>query len=373
MKLRRAWPWIGLAVVLVALVFDLLTGVQHTGIDFHTYFAAASIGLQQGWSHIYDQAVVAEGQLDVVPTQWSQPFLSPPTVAWIAAPLTFLPYWTAFGVWAVLSFLVFALALAWSAVSAGVGRWIAVAGALSPWWVLHAVNLGQVVPLVAAGTVVAWRLLRDEKQVAAGIVLSVILLKPNTAILVPLALAFAGRYRALAAWLAAGAALAFVALIVLGPSGLAGYVTELRSPLPSGAEALTLKGALDASGLYAAVLRIAIVGMVLATAFKARKSPALAVPAGIVGSLLISPYLHASDLCLLSAAAFIVWEECAGVVWRTAIATGWVLASPFLFLSGTGPTLNRWPLIEGLLLLAMLAAAWMPLTRAADLRTPAPA
>jgi hypothetical protein len=373
MNSRRAWPWIGLAVLVIALVLDLTHHPQHVGIDFHTYFAAAIVGLQQGWSHVYDQALVAAAQKHLVPGQWSQPFLSPPTVAWLVAPLTVFRYWTAFGIWAVFSFLALAAALAWSGVSTGLGRWIAVVGALAPWWVLYAVNLGQVVPLVAAGVVVAWKLVRDDKEVAAGVLLSVIFLKPNTAILVPAALLVAGRYRVFAAWLAAGGVLAVIAFLVLGADGVLAYVNELRAPLPSGADALTLKGAIGATGVVAAVLRVLIVGMVLATAFRLRASQGLVMPIGIVGSLIVSPYLHASDLCLLAAAAWMVWEERTNVAWRIALALGWLVASPYLFLPSGSPGLNRWPLIESALLLALVVAAWRPLTSAADLRTPAPA
>jgi hypothetical protein len=370
---RRAWLWLGLAVVVIALTLDLTHRPARVGIDFHTYLAAAAVGLQQGWSHIYDQALVAVEQKHLVPSQWSQPFLSPPTVAWLAAPLTAFPYWTAYTIWAVFTFLMFAAALAWSGVSAGVVRSIAVIGALSMWWVPYAMFLGQVVPLVAAGVVVAWRLLRKDRDLAAGLVLSVIFLKPNTAILVPVALLAAGRYRAFASWLGAGGVLAIIAFLVLGPHGVSGYVDQLRAPLPSGADALTLKGAIGATGVVAAVLRVVIVGMVLATAYRMRGSPSLVMPIGIVGSLIVSPYLHGSDLCLLAAAAWMVWEERATLPWRAALAAGWVMASPFLLLTRTGPALNRWPLIECLLLLALVVAAWRSLTSTADLRTRAPA
>src|SRR5580704_7548600 len=325
MSSRRAWSWLGLAVVVIALVLDVVHRPQHIGIDFHTYLAAAMVGLQQGWSHVYDQGLVAAAQKHLVPGQYAQPFLSPPTVAWLAAPLTVFSYWTAFGIWAVLSFIALSAALAWSGVSTGIARWIAVVGALAPWWVLHAINLGQVVPLVAAGVVVAWRLMRQDKDIAAGVLLSVIFLKPNTAILVPVVLLVAGRYRVFAAWVAAGAALAL------------------------------------------------IVGIVLATAFRLRSSPGLVMPIGIVGSLIVSPYLHASDLCLLAAAAWMVWEERTTVTWRIALALGWLVASPFLFLPSGAPGLNRWPLIESALLLALVVVAWWPFTSAADLRTRAPA
>jgi hypothetical protein len=342
-------------------------------IDFHTYLAAARVGLKAGWTHLYDQAMVAVEQQNLVPDLWSQPFLSPPDVAWLVAPLTVLPYWGAFSVWAVLTFSAFAAALAWAGMSAGISRWIAVVGALSPWWVLHAVSVGQVVPLVAAGVVVAWRLLREKKDIAAGIVLAVIFLKPNTAVLAPFALLVAGRYRAFAAWAAAGALIGLIALLTMGIDGITSYVNQLLAPLPSGADSLTFKGALGVTGVAATVLRVIVVVIALVAAFKLRASPGLVMCAGIVGTLIVAPYLHGSDLCLLSAAAWFVWEERTALAWRVPLAIGWLLASPYPLLVGLGPNLNRFPLMEYALLLALLVVAWCPLTGAADLRTQAPA
>ena len=372
-KSRRTWSWIGLGVVVVALAVDIAYPRARTGIDFHTYYAAAVVGLQQGWSHIYDQTLVAAIQRQEVPTEWSQPFLSPPTVAWLVTPLTLFNIWVAFGIWAVFTFASFGLALAWSGGSAGLVRWIAVGAALAPWWVLHAVSLGQVVPLVAAGVVLGWRLLRDDRDVAAGIALSLIFLKPNTAILVPLALLVAGRYRAVASWVAMGAVFALIAFLLLGVHGIAAYVNELRAPLPTGADALTLHGAFGVSGVVALAARILIMGAVVAIAFRLRSSSTTVIPVAVVGSLLISPYLHASDLCLLAAAAWIVWEERPTVAWRAALGVGWFLASPYLWFTTHSPGLGRWPLLEVVLLVALGLLAWRPLTGRADLRTRAPA
>ena len=363
----------GLAAVCVALAIDISRRRDHVAIDFHTYFAAATVGLHEGWSHIYDQALIAAAQVQEVATLSAQPFLSPPAVAWLVAPLTLFPIWVAFGIWAVLTFAAFAVALAWSATSTGIGRWIAVVAALAPWWVLHAVSLGQVVPLVAAGVVVGWRCLREDRDIAAGIALSVIFLKPNTAILVPLALLVAGRYRTFVTWLAVGGALAVIAFMLLGVDGISSYVNELRAPLPSGADALTLHGAMDLSGVTALALRVLIVGAVLATAFKLRGSAAMVVPLAVVGSLFISPYLHASDLCLLVAAAWIVWGERPDTAWRVALPAGWAVASPYVWYTTHSPGLNRWPWIELIFLAAIGLMAWRPLTSSGDLRTRAPA
>jgi len=370
---RRGWLILAFAVVALALVLDLLIRNDPIGVDFHTYVAAGQTGLEKGWSHVYDQALVAVEQKELAPKQVAQPFLSPPTVAFVTAPLARIPYDIAYVVWAVFLFAAFALALVWAGVSRGWGRWIAVVGALAPWWVMHAVNVGQVVPLVAAGTVIAWRLTRERRDLLAGIALAAILLKPNTAILVPFALLFALRYRAFAAWAGASMVVLVVVLLTVGTDGMAAYVTQLRGPLPKGADDLTLHGALSATGALATVLRVLIVGAVFAAAYRLRRSPGLVVPLAIIGSLVISPYLHASDLCMLAAAGWMVWEDRPTLAWRVPLAFIWVLASPFLYLRGASPHLRQWPWLEIALLLALVIAAWWPLTAWADSRRRAPA
>jgi Glycosyltransferase family 87 len=377
---RRFLLPVALAIVAMALAFDLWNPSEPIGIDFHTYEAAARVGLRSGWSLIYDQHLVAIQQKELVPGQVVQPFLSPPPVAWLAAALSPLPYWPAYYLWATFSFIVLALALLWSSPERGLLRWVTAAAALAPWWVLHAVHLGQVVPLVAAGVVVAWRLVRDRREVGAGLTLALVFLKPNTAFLVPIALLAAGRFRALAAVAGAGVALAGIALATLGSGAISAYVGQLTSPLPPGADSLTLEGALGAGGWVALSLRIVIIAVSVATAFRLRESPGLVIAAGTLGSLLVAPYLHGSDLCLLGAAAWLVWEERPNLGWRGPLAAGWLAASPFVASSGIALNLNRWPLVELALLAALVFEAWRPrhetgeaLTAGAELRTRAPA
>jgi hypothetical protein len=370
---RRYWLVLALVVVAFALVLDVAIRNDPISVDFHTYLAAAQVGIEKGWTHVYDQGLVAIEQKELSPGQKAQPFLSPPTVALAAAPLAPLPYNTAYVIWAVFCFAAFAAALAWSGVSKGLSRWIAVVGALAPWWVMHAVNVGQVVPLVAAATVVAWRLLRDRRETLAGIALLAILLKPNTAILVPFAILFAGRIRAFGAWVGGCAVLAVIILLTFGMTGITDYVTQLRGPLPYGADDLTLHGALGATGAFAMVLRILVIAAVLGASFKLRNSFGLVIPLAAVGSLVISPYLHASDLCMLVVAGFMVWEVKPVVSWRSLLVAGWLLASPFVYLKGYSPHLNRWPWFEFVLLLVIVAAAWLPFTARGDSRRRAPA
>jgi alpha-1,2-mannosyltransferase len=362
----RALPLLVIAAIAIAIWQDVWNRPEPMGIDYHTYLAAARVGLEQGWSHIYDQGRVDVQQKLLVPDQTAQPFLSPPTDAWLVAPLTPLPYLTSYWVWAALTFGLYVLALAWSSIGAGLSRWLLLAAAIAPWWLLHGVRVGQVVPIVAAGVVIAWRLLREDRDVAAGLVLSVILLKPNIAFMVPLVLLVAGRYRAFAGFAAVATAVAVVALLTLGFGGISDYINQLRGPLPPGADSLTLERALGAGASVAVVARILVVVAAVAAAFRLRLSPGMVIAAGILGSLLTTPYLHASDLCLLIVAAWIVWQERSGIAWRVGLVVGWVLASPFVQYGGIGslnprvfdPRLDQWPLLELVFLAGMVAVAW---------------
>ena len=131
--------------------------------------AASLVGLQTGWSYIYDQTLVTIAQVEMPTRVWSQPYLSPPPVAWMVAPLTPLPYPIAFGIWAFMILAVYVAALAWATNYRGFPRVLVVAAAVAPWYVISAVHVGQVAPLIAAGLVVAWRLLRQNRDVAAGV------------------------------------------------------------------------------------------------------------------------------------------------------------------------------------------------------------
>src|SRR5206468_7958799 len=117
--------------VALALILDVAIRNDPISVDFHTYLAAAQVGLQDGWGHLYDQGLVGVQQEAIaprhagwMPAQISQPFLSPPTVAFVTAPLAGLPLDLAYAVWAFLTFAAFALALAWAGVSKGWARWI---------------------------------------------------------------------------------------------------------------------------------------------------------------------------------------------------------------------------------------------------------
>jgi hypothetical protein len=353
---RRVWLTLALGLLLIGLASSYWSRPEPLGLDFHTYAAAAKVGLDHGWSHLYDQQLVARAQAALVPSQVTQPFLSPPPVAWLVAVLAPLPYAMALVTWAVVTIGALVLAVVWSAPRTGVERWLAAAFVVAPAWVLTANRVGQVVPLVAVGILLAWRWLREDREAAAGLVLTLILLKPNTAFLVPLALLVAGRQKLVVTWLLGAAVLALAVFTTVGVDGISAYLNQLQHP-PSGTDALSLEAAFGVSGPAALVLRLAVVGIVLAAAWAYRASPGLAIVAGVIGSLLITPYLHASDLTLLVAAGWIVWNERPTYMWRIPLAASWLVANPFIT-SHLRLTQNRWPVLEMIWLLALVIVAW---------------
>jgi glycosyl transferase family 87 len=356
---RRA-IFLGLGMGIVpALALNVYHRPALIGIDFHTYAAAANVGLQNGWSRIYDQSIVATAQRDLVPWYRTQPFLSPPPVAWLVAPLQALPYSVAFDMWVALLLAALVFALAWSTTYTGVARVLAVAAALVPWWVAQAVMVGQVVPLVAVSILVAWRLLREDRDIAAGLVLAMVMLKPNTAVLAPIALMVAGRLRAFTTWAVAAAVIVALSLVTLGPHGFSAYVASLTD-LPSGADHLTLHGTFGVTGVVALVARLAIVAGALVTAFRFRDRPGLPLAIGALASLLVAPYLHASDLCVFVAAGWIIWHELPAPLPRAVIAATLLMSTSLNVVAGIGPPLNRWLLFELLLAIMVGVTAWLP-------------
>jgi hypothetical protein len=343
-------------LILIDLAVGLSNRPEPIGLDFHTYIAAAQVGLEQGWSHIYEQRLVAIAQATLVPDQRTQPFLSPPPVAWLAALLVRLPYQWAFVVWTVVTALVLAWAVVWSSPSRGIGRWLAAGLVITTWWFLIADWVGQVVPLLAVGLLVGWRLVRDYRNVAAGLVLALVLLKPNTAFLVPFALLAAGRKRTFLTWLVVAGTGLVLLLATVGVTGLAAYINELEHP-PAGTDALSLEAAFGLGGLITLALRVAIITTVLVAAFGLRTSPGLAIALATLGSLLVTPYLHLSDLTLLAAVGWIVWQERPMILWRAPLTASWILANPLVATQIT-PAQNRWPLFELVWLIALAANSW---------------
>ncbi len=294
--------------------------------DFALYYVFSRIGLHEGWSRLYDVAAQRQESNALGPVLWYPAPYTPP-VAWFVAPFALLPFPLALALWSGL--LVGLLLLAWWL--AAPGRWptrvthLIVALALFP--VAFALLLGQIVIVVAAGVTLSWWLLRRDRQFLAGLTLGVLALKPTLAFLVPFALLVAGYRRAFFGWALGSGVLAAVALMTVGWTYLSrvAEITHSLSAYKVSVE-LTLPGLLRGGSLALA----AQVSLILFTLFLSRRlrrlGPEIPIVAGLVASLLVTPFLHVQDLAVLVPASWMYLRTRPSAGQRVPAAVGYLSA-----------------------------------------------
>lgn len=277
--------------------------------DFTFYLAAARIGIKHGWSSIYDLSI-QQAELDALGSRIHiaelARYISPPPVAWLALPLTPLPYEAGYWVWSAM--LLIALAWTWhlAAPAGGRERLIYLAAALGWLPVIYALQLGQPAIFVALGVAGSYALLHAGRPFLSGLALGALALKPQLAFLVPAALLLSGKSRAFWGGVVALGVLAVASAIALGPSGLAEYVARLNfaAGVPVNRE-LTLAPLLG-SLLLTRVIQAAIALWSVIVAYRLRRrAHEWIFIAPLVGGLLASPYLHLDDLVMLGLAGWL--------------------------------------------------------------------
>ncbi len=282
---------------------------DHFHNDFTFYFIAARVGLAHGWPSIYDLHL-QQGELDALGSHITVAelarYISPPPVAWLAVPLTSLPYSAAYWSWSLLLFA--ALALTWYLASPGSTRLRLIFLAAAIGWlpVIYGLQLGQPAMLVALGVAVSYALLRTNRPWLAGIALGALALKPQLAFLAPLALLAAGQKRAFAGSVISLGALAVVSALALGPSGVSAYLDRLSyaAGVPVNRE-LTLATLVGNLALTRAIqVAIAIGSLVLAYRMR-RRAPEWPYVCALAGGMLATPYVHLDDLLMLGLAGWL--------------------------------------------------------------------
>jgi hypothetical protein len=303
----------GVPVAMLFAGWDLYKWLEaytsdHFHNDFIFYLAAARIGLAHGWPSIYDlnlqQAELHAVGSEITVAQLAR-YISPPPLAWLALPLTPLPYEVGYWAWSVL--LLVALAWTWYLAAPGRGpaRLIHLAAAIGWLPVIYALQLGQPALLVALGVAACCALLRAERPFWAGCALGLLVLKPQLAFLVPAVLLVSGRTRAFWGSVVALGLLAAASAIALGPTGIAAYATLLNfaAGVPTNRE-LTLAPIVGSVAVTRVIqAAIALWALVLAYRLRRRAPEWMFIPA-LVGGLLASPYLHLDDLVMLGLAGW---------------------------------------------------------------------
>jgi hypothetical protein len=278
------------------LRYALLIRDHYCGSDFRLYYGAASIGVHHGWSRIYGPAVLTCGP--------PKPFLNPPPMAWLALPFTALDYHLAYAAWSVFC----AAALA-SATALLLPTWrlrlVGGAVALALYPTLFALYLGQASIFVLLAVAACWRLLEAGHEVWAGAALALAVVKPQMAMLLPLALLVALLRRTFAAWVLATLGLAVLSALSLGPQGIAQYLALASHPLPE--DWVYTPAGLLGRGPLTLTLQTGFGVVALAAAYRNRQRRELVFAVGLVGSALAAPYWHVQDfLAVIAAAALMI-------------------------------------------------------------------
>jgi hypothetical protein len=309
--------------------------------DFQPYFAAARIGLEHGWQHIYNIDLQRIEFYKVHPAtdrfDHGSLYVTPPPVAWLVAPLAAtLPYTVAF--WFVVALLAGAYAIAgwWITPGSRLARATVVLAGATTYPVLICIAMGQVAVVVGIAVVVAWVLLRRGHQLGAGLVLSVIFLKPQVAHLVPLAILAWGAWRSVAVSATVAGILSAACLLSLGGTGIAEWMHALaieNSQLDNQIwTPAVLTGAGAGAYLFEAVAAILTVGIAFLS--RRQRDPGTAIVAALVGSLLAAPYHHGADSFCLVAAFWIMLNLKPSMALSVWLAFGAVAA---FFEPPTGP------------------------------------
>jgi len=270
------------------------------------------------------QAAQQAAILGYVPAAgFPKPFVNPPLVAWALQPLSGLPLRD--GLVALLGVLLAALGIAvlagdrlLPATWPGSRRLVLLLSALASLPAATAVGLAQWAPLMTLAGLGALLALRRGRPVLAGVLLSVLLVKPQAIWLVLPALAVAGSWRVLLGagagalgWLASGVLLVGPAQMLQLPrliferhvgeafrtAGLPGLVTDATG---NGGAAFVAACVLGGAAVIAALRWRSLL----------RGRPELAVGLGIAASLACAPHVFPDDLMLLAVSA-VAWAPLA--------------------------------------------------------------
>ena len=297
--LFAAW---NLAVIGIQLA-DGWRAVHDT--DFYLFWFAARFAESHGWAALYDghsevaALHAAAGRADV--------FRVLPPAIWLALPFAALPYPAALVLWEVV--LAAAMVAAWAIAAPG-GPWAraALLTALfasypAAWELLNSHPTAIVMLAVAGG----WLLLRSGRPVGAGLLLGAILIKPQSAFLVPVALLVAGRWRTAAGAALAAGLLLTLSVVLVGPAAAREHLFVLSQAIENtDARRFTLYG-LVGGGPLDGILTTADALVALGAAWMARKrGPEIPIAAGIAGSLAATPYAYPYELMTLFLAGWLV-------------------------------------------------------------------
>ena len=303
-------------------------------------------------------------------------FVNLPLAAWVLRPLAGLSLTTGLALFLAISCLaLLAAAVMLGRLSAGSPqRWLLVAAAVATIPGAEALAFGQWDPLVLAAVAGAMVLVRGGRDVEAGLVLSLGLVKPQVVWLCLPLLLLSRRWRAAVGFVAGAALWALTGLLISGGPALREWLTAvLPRHTDEGGKTVGIPAVLAAAhtpGLTAAAgVACGVAALVLAWRRRAALTadPATAVAFGVLASLAAAPHVFETDLMLAAPALVLL-----GIRHRAWAVTGMVaLAAAHLVDSalGTGAGHTEAGVLLGLVVASLAAMPATRVTRATSAAT----
>jgi hypothetical protein len=302
--------------------------------DYRLHMVAARVGLEYGWSHIYDLDLMRAASAGLGPVgsliDTNHVFMSPPPAAWMVVPIAWLPLTLGYLVWTLLSLAAFAGA-AWLVIPGSrLARVTVLLVSLALWPVHYQFWLGQWVVATLALLALSWWLLERDRWVAAGVLLALSLcFKTQDVLLVPLALLVSGRWKPVAVAAATGGVIGSISLLSLGPSGVSSWLNIASQIHADAYQAPMTYSSLLGRGPITTGVELSLGAVALALAWYRRDRLDLVFALGIAGSTASAVYLHEDDIAILVLAAWIVLRSQPSVPQRIWLLVG-IVAAQFL-------------------------------------------
>jgi hypothetical protein len=294
--------------------------------DFRVWQVASRIGLNNGWSHIYDLNLEEQFSSALGPVgsliDSMHLYLSPPPAAWIIVPLAPLPFAASYVIWTLTNLAAFCAACWLVCPGSRLVRVTILLVSLALWPVHYQFWLGQWVVADLAVLAVAWWLLDRDRWVLAGVVMAVpFFFKPQDVLLVPVALLVSGRWRPVAVFALTAAVVGALSAASLGATGISEWINSLGM-----ARADPHTGPMTYAYIFgrtplATGVEIALAAAAVGLAWYRRGRLDLVFALGLVGTTASATYLHEDDLAMLVLGAWILLRSQPSLVQRV-----WLLA-----------------------------------------------
>jgi hypothetical protein len=302
---RRIFLCCGVLLALQLGIFGFIVAGTHgwivplarpTTTDFVSFYAAGALANDGNPALAYDHAahLAAEERVTGAGIEY-QFFNYPPVFILLCAALARLPYLVAFILFEVVTLALYLLV---ACLILGERGGTALVALLAFPLVFWNIGLGQNA-FLTAGLFGAATMLIDRRPIVAGLLFGALCYKPQFGVLVPLALAAAGQWRAIAAAGASAAALVLASLVLFGAGTWQGFLaTVVASPAMYESGRILFAGMANSFG----AARLLGAGATLAYALQAAAS---LVAAGVVVVVWRRPLSLPTRAATLAAASLV--------------------------------------------------------------------